>query len=685
MMITLFRHKTYSLPLRYSHCMKQEMTSADIAALAFELSSGENSIIDSKIGKIYQPAAEELRINLFVYNKGKDNLVIEAGKRAHMSVHIRENPKLPQSFPMLLRKHIFAGRITSVKQHGFDRIIEFGVIRGGVETLLIAELFPPGNVILLDAERKIILPMQPVTFRGRRIRSGEVYQYPEAQISPLEANEEDLRAIFSSSDQDLVRTIANRFNLGGTLAEEICLRAGIDKNSPAKDMDTEHLVQLTASFREMFSPLIKGDLSPHIVKKEMNGVLQAFDVSPFELRSHAGLEKEMFPSFNMALDELFGKRAAQQVVKVVEAVKKEKGDTLERRLRQQENAIKDFGVEAERQVELAEKIYAHYQAIEEMIGVLDNARQKGYSWDEIRSILKKAKDSVAAAKSIHAIDPATGKITVDLDGTRVSIDMKLTIPQNAQSYYEKAKKLTKKREGAIRAIEDTKAAMLKKEKKAVPDGKRKARLKKHWYDRFRWFITSDGFLVVGGRDADTNEELVKKYMDKSDVVFHTQDPGSPMTIIKAQGKPVSEQAITEAAQFVVSYSSIWKAGQFSGDCYWVLPEQVSKTPESGEYLKKGAFVIRGERNYFRDVQAGAAVALELGAETRVIGGPISAVKQHGKHMIELVPGKFNQNDIAKKIYKMFVEELKDVNFVKQIASPDKIAMMLPPGESDIKV
>lgn len=664
--------------------MKQEMTSADVAALVFELSSGENSIIDSKIGKIYQPAPDELRINLFVYNKGKDNLVIEAGKRAHMSEHILESPKIPQSFPMLLRKHVMAGRITYVRQYDFDRIIEIGMVRGGVETILVAELFSPGNIVLLDSERKIILPMRPVTFRGRRIRSGEVYQYPEAQLSPVDAGEKDLEAVFSSSDSDVVRTIATRFNLGGTLAEEVCLRAGIDKNSPAKGMDSEGVARIAGSMRELFSPLIKGELSPYVVKKEIKGETRPVDVAPFELRSHAGLEKEAFPSFNKALDAFFGKRSAEGVTQVVEAVKKEKVDVFERRLKKQEEAIENFGRDAEKQVEVAEKIYAHYQAIETVTGVLESARQKGYSWDEIRSILKKAKDTVPAAKTISSIDPATGKMVLDLDGTKATIDLKLTIPQNAQSYYEKAKKLTKKKEGALKAIEDTRVAMQKREKKAVSDGRRKAHMKKHWYDRFRWFYSSEGFLVVGGRDAETNEELVKKYMDKSDIVFHTQDPGAPMTIVKAQGKHVTEQTLMEAAQFVVSYSSVWKSGQFSGDCYWVLPEQVSKTPESGEYVKKGAFIIRGERNYYRDVPVGAAVALELGAETRVIGGPVSAVRQHGQHVIELTPGKFNQNDIAKKIYKGYVDRLKEVNFVKQIASPDRIAMMLPPGESDIK-
>ena len=62
-----------------------------------------------------------------------------------------------------------------------------------------------------------------------------------------------------------------------------------------------------------------------------------------------------------------------------------------------------------------------------------------------------------------------------------------------------------------------------------------------------------------------------------------------MTVIKTGGKDVPPQTLEEAARFVVSYSSVWKSGQFSADCYWVNPIQVSKTPESGEYVKKGIF------------------------------------------------------------------------------------------------
>jgi len=76
--------------------------------------------------------------------------------------------------------------------------------------------------------------------------------------------------------------------------------------------------------------------------------------------------------------------------------------------------------------------------------------------------------------------------------------------------------------------------------------------------------------------------------------------------------------------------------------------------------------------------------LELEGETRVIGGPITAVKTNGNYLFEVIPGKFNQNDLSKKIYRQYTEMIKDQKFLKQIASPDLIAMVMPPGESDIR-
>jgi hypothetical protein len=109
---------------------------------------------------------------------------------------------------------------------------------------------------------------------------------------------------------------------------------------------------------------------------------------------------------------------------------------------------------------------------------------------------------------------------------------------------------------------------------------------------------STSFLVIGGRDASSNEEIYAKCL-------HTDAPGAPLTVIKTLGlgEEVPESTLVESAQFAVSYSSVWKLGFFEGDCYMVAAEQVTKTPEpgrvkpreSGEEDLKGLRLAGGDR------------------------------------------------------------------------------------------
>jgi Predicted RNA-binding protein homologous to eukaryotic snRNP len=248
--------------------MKQEMTSADVAAMVAELTVGENTLLDAKVEKIYQPDENEIRINLFIRNKGRDNLIIESGKRIHMSKYLKESPKVAQSFPMLLRKHIMGARITSIEQHEFDRIIKIGLLRGGEETILIAELFSKGNIILTDKEGKIILPMKPVTFKDRRIRSGEIYELPKNQLNPMKTNIDEMKEILAASDRDTIRTLANQFNLGGLYSEEIFRRCSIDKSKPANELSDEEIKIIFETISEILGPIQTGSFRPRLVLKE---------------------------------------------------------------------------------------------------------------------------------------------------------------------------------------------------------------------------------------------------------------------------------------------------------------------------------------------------------------------------------------------------------------------------------
>ncbi|PXF57394.1 MAG: fibronectin-binding domain-containing protein [Candidatus Methanogaster sp.] len=642
--------------------MKQAMTSIDVAVIVSEL----QHLVGSRIEKIYKTDTgtdiEQIRLNLYLFGEGRSDLVITPGAYVCLTAHPLPGPKTPAMFAMTLRKYLSHGRIVSIEQYDFDRIIEIKTMRGEVENGLILELFPPGNVILVNHEQKIILPLHPVTFRGRRIRSGEVYKLPDMQSNPVEITKDGLSALFSESDMSLVKTLATRLNMGGVIAEEVCSHLGIDKNTGCQDLSDEVVETVHRGIAHVFGQM--ANPKPHITYKDENKI----DVLPFEISRYTDRTKRYFNTFSEALDEFFGVAAKEQAI---EKKPDRKQNPLEHRLTQQENAIRKFEHDKSDLSAKAEAVYTHYQPVDELLGLVRQELADGRTWDEIR----------AEHSEIKRTDPRNRTITIELDGMSIPLDTGKNVPQNAQVFYDRSKKIGSKLDGAVRAIENTRELLkerVKKPKTKMPAPKRP---KPRWYDQYRWFRTSDGLLVIGGRGATSNEEIVKKYLEKRDIFMHSQAPGAPVTIIKVdKGAEVSEQTIAEAAQFAISYSSIWKSGQYTGDCYWVNPDQVSKTPEHGEFVSKGAFIIRGTRNYLKDVSVGLAIGIT--SDLHLIGGPVSAVSNHAKNVVEIVPGRFNQNDIAKKIYRIFSDALG--RSIKVVASPDQIAKFLPPGESDIK-
>ena len=263
----------------------------------------------------------------------------------------------------------------------------------------------------------------------------------------------------------------------------------------------------------------------------------------------------------------------------------------------------------------------------------------------------------------------------------ITLDIRRTIEQNASDYFDNAKKAKKKTEGikkALEKFEKERAEIISKKHEAVSkeenkieqkkEKEKKTKLKK-WYEKFRWFISSEGFLCIGGRDATTNEIIVKKHTDKDDIVFHTEAPGSPFFVIKTEGKPVGEATLKEAAQATAAYSRAWKMGLASALVYWIKPEQVTKEPQSGEYLPKGSFMIQGKRNYSEPT---LQIAVGVLPDERVMGGPVEAVKKNCGKMTVLVQGEKKKSDIAKKIKKEINGDL------------DEIISALPAGEFEIK-
>lgn len=239
---------------------------------------------------------------------------------------------------------------------------------------------------------------------------------------------------------------------------------------------------------------------------------------------------------------------------------------------------------------------------------------------------------------------------------KVEIYLDKPIEHSAAVYFERAKKLKHKLEGAKVALARHKAELLKaqaekntesqkleqqKQDKAARSGKME------WYEKFRWFYSSEGFLCIGGRDSTSNEILVKKHADEGDIVFHTKIEGSPFFIIKSDGKKIGDKTLEETAQATASYSKGWKLGMPSLETFHVKPEQLSKSAPQGEFLTKGAFVVKGSMTF---VQAKLEVAIGI-KEGQIIGGPVEAIKANSQKYVVLQQGNEGASQLAKLIRK----------------------------------
>ncbi len=272
----------------------------------------------------------------------------------------------------------------------------------------------------------------------------------------------------------------------------------------------------------------------------------------------------------------------------------------------------------------------------------------------------------------------------------IRIDLRKSVSGNAEYYYEEAKRARQKLAGAKKALEDTqkKIADLKKCHEtavceAAPEAKKAE--EKRWFDKFHSFTSSDGFFVVGGKDATTNEILVKKHTEDNDLVFHADVHGAPFFVIKnPEKKEVPLTTIKEAAEAAASYSSAWKSGVGSCDVYYVKPEQVSKTAPSGEYMPKGGFMISGKKEYLRGVRLMVAIGFVVGEKVEILAGPLSAVESKTKYYTTVTPGNVKSEELAKTVKEAAAKKAgkEDAGKIRKI-KPELIQRLIPSGKGQI--
>jgi len=386
---------------------------------------------------------------------------------------------------------------------------------------------------------------------------------------------------------------------------------------------------------------------------------------------------QFYSSFNEASDQFYARtfairRALISTSKDIEELRQE-AERLERMITSQKKTLIQAEAEATRNKQIGNVIYIHSSELQALMNRFLCGKKDGKSWRNIISKLVVEKEAgLSPSVFFKSLDPRGFMVDVCVDDLCFTMNLHKNLHANATRFYERSKRAKRRFKGAKTALDEsqkklqeieirmreTEASERAKPTEAVEElDKRKIKLKR-WFEKFRWFISSDGFLVVAGKDAVSNEVLIKKHTEDEDVVFHADVFGAPFVVVKTEAKEPSQQCLQEASKFAAAFSRGWREGFASVDIYSVGPEQLSRRSNSGEYIPRGAFVVRGHRNWIRGVQLEIGVGAIVEEEkVRFVGGPVDAVKAHTQMYVVVIPGDSEGKKLFKDILKALAEKL----------------------------
>lgn len=703
--------------------MKSGLNNIDICAIVNEL---KLSLINKHVKNFYQLSDTEFILSY--RDEGLKQLFIEIPNRLHLSEYTYEKPRFPPKFCQAIRKYIRGRRVLNCYQADhLDRIVILDIQGEGDDPWkLVMEFFGKGNIILLSPDNVVKIARRYMKMSSETVLANKQFDFPQQQFDDIfEIDASHFESLFPENQKKVVNVISRGYNINRDYGIVFCTEAGISIDAKAGDLAVHEIRDIFEAIQDLKIKLKANQLDPRILYRDPE-LTEQVSVEPFVFKKDEMLHAREFSSFNNAVDQFFTIDIPADQTEPKKA--KKKLSKNERILVAQQQQIKEFEAQADKYGFLGDLMYQYFKPLNELLDVLLKAKKDGMEWDEIERKMAEGKEKgIEAAQIFQGHEPGQPFIKVMLEGNPVRLDIRYPLTKNINKYYyAKRKKALRKIPGARKTIERMKK-LVKEEK--VDEGEDlidipTRRRKKQWYESYRWFYSSDGFLIIAGRDASSNEAIVSKYMDENDLFFHSEIPGAPVVIVKNHKnhswEDIPETTLHEAAIFGTVYSRSWKMGVSSADIYYVRPEQVSKSPESGEFLPKGSFVIRGERNFYRNVrmEIGVGVKLVQGDISHdqlvkdvdlneinemmddiennvnelqelhpvIVGGPLKVMEQQASYHVILVPsrGGMTKGKIASKISKMFIHHLNELvpKYRFQLKN-EEIQKWIPSGESRV--
>ncbi|KAF2134900.1 hypothetical protein P153DRAFT_329751 [Dothidotthia symphoricarpi CBS 119687] len=395
-----------------------------------------------------------------------------------------------------------------------------------------------------------------------------------------------------------------------------------------------------------------------------------FRPQQFENSDYTFLE---FDGFNKAVDEFFSSIEGQKLESKLQEREQQAKKKLEKARKEHAERIGGLQQVQETNFQKAEAILANVHRVTEATEAVNGLVRQGMDWVDIARLIEREQTQGNQVAQLIKLPLKLHEntITLLLDGTSwdqeqdddeegyetssvsedtddegddtkkkaspvkvaaqpklaIDIDLGLSAWANSTEYFDQKKTAAGKED---RTVQASTMALKSHEKKVAEDLKKGLKKEKEvlrpvrktqWFEKFLYFISSDGYLVLGGKDALQSDIIYKKYFRKGDVFVHADLKGAFPMIIKnnpnSPDAPIPPSTLSQAGNFSVCTSEAWDS-KASMSAWWVLSEQVSKIGQTREFLGPGMFDIKGKKEYLPPAQlvVGLAVMFEISEESK---------------------------------------------------------------------
>lgn len=480
-------------------------------------------LLGGRIQKINQPFEQELVLQIRS-NRQSHKLLLSAHSvfgRVQLTETTFENPAVPNTFIMVMRKYLQGAVIEAIQQVENDRILEISVsnkneIGDSVAVTLVIEIMGKhSNIILLDkASGKIIEAIKHVGFSQnsyRTILPGSTYVAPPqtGSLNPFTVDDEKLFEILHTEDLEPKRLQQIFQGLG-------------------RDTATELSGRLTADKLKNFLAFFASPTQPSLTEKSFSALLFS------DSKTQMSTLSELLDTFYK--DKAERDRVNQQASELIRRVENELEKNLKKLGKQKEELLATENAEEFRQKGELLTTFLHQVPNDQDQVELDNY----YTGEKII----------------------------------ISLDKALTPNQNAQRYFKRYQKLKEAVKHLTSLIEETRTTILYLEsvetalaqaslteiaeirEELIQTGfiRRRQREKIQKRQKPEKYLATDGqTIILVGRNNLQNDELTFKMAKKDELWFHAKNiPGSHV-VITGNLQP-SDEVKTDAAELAAYFS-----------------------------------------------------------------------------------------------------------------------------------